>query len=168
MVFLPLDLESEYFEREVFQFPTIHERFVFLYSCSYTRNSIMLGLPPSLGSRWCLFIPCRAGLQMVMKPTEEYRKNHEKERSRLNDTPTAKSQCCQLLEKHVHMHFPPKILLKVSVLLLSEFFSHFLKQKPNSKAMYTLKSSCIYHVTLRKRVLKTLNFCLDMKSKWPL
>ena len=51
--------------------------------------------------------PLQSWPQMVMKPTEECRKNG-KERIRLNDTPTAKSQLCQLLEKHVCMHFPPK------------------------------------------------------------
>lgn len=90
---------------------------------AHTLKFCYISLHSSPGRRWCLFIPCRAGLKMVMKPTEECRKNHEKERARLNDTPTAKSQWCQLLEKHVHMCFPQKILLKVPILLHSFFFN---------------------------------------------
>lgn len=73
---------------------------------------------------------------MVMKPTKECRKNHEKERATLNDTPTAKSQWCQLLENHVHMCFSQKILLKVPTRLLSEIFSYSLKQKPTLMHKY--------------------------------
>lgn len=137
---------------------------------AHTPKFCHICLHPSLGSRWCLFIPCRAGFQMVMNLTEECKKNHEKERARLNDTPTAKSQWCQFLEKHVQMHSPPpthtKILLTVPI-LLPEFFLHSFNQKPISKpfCMYTPKSSCMYHMPSREKVSKTLTLCLDMKRK---
>lgn len=124
---------------------------------AHTLKFCYISLHSSPGRRWCLFIPCRAGLKMVMKPTEECRKNHEKERARLNDTPTAKSQWCQLLEKHVHMCFPQKILLKVPILL--HFFLTFSQTKAYHQGTlyYTPKSSFMYHMAFRDRGLKTLN-----------
>lgn len=65
---------------------------------------------------------------------------------------------------------PPK---KFSLKFLSSYslnFFTFPQTKPTTKAycMHTPRSSCVYHMTFRQRLLMTLNLCLDTKGKWSL
>lgn len=129
----------------------MHGRFVSAHTLEFYNRS----LRPSLGSR-CFSISCRPGLHMVMKLTEECKKNHEKERARLNDTPTAKSQWCQLLEK--------KMCTGIYSSYPNALKNFRIPSITSLSPRHTPKSSCMYHMTFKERVLKTLTLCLDRKG----
>lgn len=95
-----------------------------------------------------------------MKLNEECKKNHEKERGRLSDTPTAKSQWCQLLQKKMCTGIYsscPSTLKNVPI--------------PSIKSLSSRHTTwIILHVPygIQRKGFKDTSPLLRQKRKWPL